>query len=85
MPKTKAASRSRTASTSASSGLPASLTTVTPFSKYLAMFLFILLPFIGFYMGMKFHSKMIRMMGPGACLEMQDGYFKMNKDLLMKY
>lgn len=84
MPKTKAASRSRSTASTSSSMLPTSLTTVTPFSKYLAMFLFILLPFIGFYMGMKFHSKMVRMMGPGACLEMQDGYM-MEKGRMMKY
>jgi hypothetical protein len=54
--------------------LPTSLTTVTPFSKYLAIFLFILLPFLGFYMGMKFQRKMLWMMGPGACLEMHEAY-----------
>mgnify|MGYP001608901732 CR=1 FL=1 len=32
--------------------LPKSLTTVTPLSKYLAMFLFVALPFVGFYLGM---------------------------------
>jgi hypothetical protein len=31
--------------------LPASLTTVTPFSKTLALLLFILLPFVGFWLG----------------------------------
>jgi|SRR3989344_7337899 len=34
--------------------LPKSLTTVTPLSKYLAMFLFIALPFVGLYLGMQF-------------------------------
>lgn len=33
------------------------LFTVTPFSKYLAMLLFILLPFVGFYLGMKYQQK----------------------------
>lgn len=37
--------------------LPSWLITVTPFSKYLAMFLFILLPFIGFYLGMQYQQK----------------------------
>lgn len=34
--------------------LPASLTTVTPLSKYLAMGIFILLPFVGFWLGMQY-------------------------------
>lgn len=34
--------------------LPKSLTTITPFSKTLAMILFILLPFIGFYLGIQY-------------------------------
>lgn len=34
--------------------LPKALTTITPFSKYLAMALFILLPFLGFYLGSQF-------------------------------
>lgn len=33
------------------------LTTVTPFSKYLAMGLFLLLPFIGFILGMQYQQK----------------------------
>src|SRR5258706_5864740 len=33
------------------------LTTVTPFSKYLAMVLFILFPFIGFYLGMQYQAR----------------------------
>src|SRR5205823_342291 len=33
-------------------------TTVTPLSKALAMILFILFPFAGFYLGMKFQQKM---------------------------
>jgi hypothetical protein len=37
--------------------LPSWLTTVTPFSKYLAMALFILLPFTGFYLGIKYQEK----------------------------
>jgi len=32
------------------------LFTVTTFSKFLAMFLFILLPFVGFYLGMKYQQ-----------------------------
>jgi hypothetical protein len=36
--------------------LPKSLTTVTPFSKALAMILFILLPFVGFYLGMNYQA-----------------------------
>lgn len=36
--------------------LPKELTTVTPFSKYLTMFLFILFPFVGFYLGTKFQT-----------------------------
>ncbi len=37
--------------------LPTWLTTVTPFSKTLAMILFILLPFLGFYLGMKYQQQ----------------------------
>ncbi|MEK7573362.1 MAG: PsbP-related protein [Patescibacteria group bacterium] len=36
--------------------LPRSLTTVTTFSKILALFLFILLPFAGFYVGYKYRA-----------------------------
>ncbi len=36
--------------------LPNFLTTVTPTSKLLALILFILLPFVGFYMGMKYQK-----------------------------
>jgi hypothetical protein len=36
--------------------LPTSLTTVTPLSKYLAMMLFISLPFLGFYFGMQYQK-----------------------------
>jgi hypothetical protein len=32
------------------------LTTVTPFSKYLAIALFIILPFVGFYLGIKYQE-----------------------------
>lgn len=39
------------------SKLPKWLTTVTPFSKALAMILFILLPFAGFYLGMKYQQQ----------------------------
>jgi hypothetical protein len=46
--------------------LPKWLTTVTPFSKYLAMFLFILFPFVGFYLGMQYQQKVttVRMPTP---------------------
>lgn len=37
--------------------LPASLTTVTPLSKFIAMVLFVSLPFIGFYLGMEYQKK----------------------------
>ncbi len=36
--------------------LPKSLTTVTTFSKTLAMILFILLPFVGFYLGIQYQK-----------------------------
>src|SRR3989344_261472 len=36
--------------------LPKELTTVTPLSKYLALFLLIALPFIGFYLGFKYQE-----------------------------
>lgn len=36
--------------------LPKSLTTVTTFSKILAMILFITLPFLGFYLGMRYNE-----------------------------
>ncbi len=38
--------------------LPKQLTTVTPFSKYLAMFLFILLPIVGFYLGIQYQKNL---------------------------
>ena len=38
--------------------LPQSLTTVTKFSKLLAMFLFILLPFLGFYLGTRYQQSL---------------------------
>lgn len=37
--------------------LPKWATTVTPFSKYLAMVLFILLPFIGFYLSIRYQQQ----------------------------
>jgi len=37
--------------------LPKSLTTVTTFSKILALVLFIMLPFIGFIFGMEYQQK----------------------------
>lgn len=37
--------------------LPSWLTTVTTFSKILAMILFISLPFLGFYLGMQYQQK----------------------------
>src|SRR5271166_2512755 len=37
--------------------LPKSLTTVTTLSKILAMALFIIFPFVGFYLGMKYQEK----------------------------
>src|SRR3989344_5172551 len=37
--------------------LPKELTTVTPLSKYLALFLLIALPFIGFYVGFKYQEQ----------------------------
>ena len=39
--------------------LPKWLTTVTPFSKALAMILFIALPFVGFYLGAQYQEKTI--------------------------
>ena len=39
--------------------LPKSFTTVTPFSKVLAMILFIFLPFIGFSFGIKYQSSLV--------------------------
>ncbi len=39
--------------------LPRSFTTVTSFSKILALFLFIFLPFIGFYLGYKYSQSVI--------------------------
>lgn len=38
--------------------LPKSLTTVTPFSKFIALFLFILFPFAGFYVGIQYQTKL---------------------------
>ena len=39
--------------------LPKYLTTVTPFSKTLAMFLFIVFPFIGFYLGVQYQKNIL--------------------------
>lgn len=39
--------------------LPKELTTVTPLSKYLAMILFISLPFIGFYIGIRYEESIV--------------------------
>jgi hypothetical protein len=36
--------------------LPRQLTTVTPLSKTIAVLLFIFLPFVGFYLGMKYQQ-----------------------------
>src|SRR3989344_649212 len=38
--------------------LPKSLTTVTTFSKWLALYLFILLPSMGFYFGMEYQKQL---------------------------
>lgn len=38
--------------------LPSSLTTVTPLSKFLALVLFITLPFLGFFIGMQYQQQM---------------------------
>ncbi len=40
------------------SKLPSSLTTVTPFSKMVALALFILLPFLAFCLGMKYQRNL---------------------------
>ncbi len=39
--------------------LPSYLTKVTPLSKTLALILFILLPFLGFYLGVKYQSSLV--------------------------
>lgn len=39
------------------SKLPAAFTRVTPGSKFIAMLLFVLLPFVGFYLGMQYGRK----------------------------
>jgi hypothetical protein len=49
--------------------LPKWLTTVTPLSKALAMILFIALPFIGFYLGMKYQQQI--MINPPVVSEVQ--------------
>lgn len=38
--------------------LAKSLTTVTPFSKFLAMLIFIIFPFIGFYLGISYQKSL---------------------------
>ncbi len=40
------------------------LTTVTPFSKYLALALFVALPFIGFFLGVKYESVRVMIYDP---------------------
>jgi len=54
--------------------LPKSLTTVTPLSKFLAMALFILLPFIAFKYGIEFQQLRDRLENQGACEIIQDDY-----------
>ena len=44
------------AKTKSKSSLPKSWTTVTPLSKFLAMALFITMPFIGFYLGIQYQK-----------------------------
>lgn len=39
--------------------LPPSLTTVTPLSRILALFLFILFPIVGFYLGMNYQASIV--------------------------
>lgn len=51
--------------------LPKSLTTVTPISKYLALVLFILLPFVGFYAGMKYQKSITPNMALKSNLKLQ--------------
>lgn len=46
------------AKTKQKKSLPKSLTTVTPLSKTIAFILFILFPFIGFYLGMQYQKTM---------------------------
>ena len=52
--------------------LPEKLTTITPLSKYLSMVLFILLPFVGFYLGTK-HQSRLQVVPPveSKCLDSQ--------------
>ncbi|PIY80375.1 MAG: hypothetical protein COY80_03220 [Candidatus Pacebacteria bacterium CG_4_10_14_0_8_um_filter_42_14] len=49
------------------SKLPKSLTSVTPLSKYLAMALFILIPFIAFKFGVEFQQLRDSLETRGAC------------------
>lgn len=39
--------------------LPKSVTTVTAFSKLVALIMFILLPFIGFWLGVKYEKELL--------------------------
>lgn len=43
--------------------LPKSLTTITPLSKTIAFILFIVLPFVGFYLGMQYQKTMDEALG----------------------
>jgi hypothetical protein len=49
-------SKNKTVSASKKWQLPESLTTITPLSKTLALVLFILLPFIGFFLGVRYQQ-----------------------------
>ncbi len=52
--------------------LPESLTTVTPLSKFLAMALFIVIPFIAFKFGVEFQQLKEALLDQGACEIVQD-------------
>ena len=48
--------------------LPKFLTTVTPFSKFLALTLFVTFPFIGFYLGIKYQHLVYSSMPPSVTI-----------------
>lgn len=49
--------------------LPKELTTITPLSKYLAMFLFIVLPFLGFFVGLRYEQQFTQYMEDRTSLD----------------
>lgn len=60
-------------------------TTVTPFSKLLALALFIILPFLGFYLGTKYQEKTLKIENPAVIESFKEVYPSCTLDGCPKY